>query len=113
MSPNPSSRRTRRFQPAAPPSLPPPLPPAAAVSAAVTLRWFWYLLALFIPFAGILTALFLYDRDSRQDRLVGRNCLLIGFLVWVLLPVLLFMVLAALTVLGLLSMAADIAQPMD
>jgi hypothetical protein len=94
-------------------ALPPPLPPAAPPSAAAALRWFWYLLALFVPFAGILTGLLLYDRDSREDRRVGRNCLLIGFLVWVLLPVLVLVVLAALLLIGLLTMAADVTQPMD
>src|SRR5271154_1674400 len=57
-------------------------------SAAISLRWFWYLLSIFVPFAGILVALLLYDQDSREVRKVGRNCLLIGFLIWVLLPAL-------------------------
>jgi hypothetical protein len=55
-------------------------------------RWGWYGLAFFVPFAGILTGLFLYDQDSREVRKVGRNCLFIGFLVWVVFPVLILLV---------------------
>src|ERR1700677_1113662 len=57
-------------------------------------RWGWYGLAFFVPFAGILTGLFLYDQDSREVRKVGRNCLFIGFLVWVVFPVLIALMAA-------------------
>ncbi|HEY5039174.1 MAG TPA: hypothetical protein VIJ93_08905 [bacterium] len=62
-------------------------------------RWGWYFLSAFIPFAGFFVAYFLYDQDSRDVRKVGRNCLLIGFLLWVVLPVL--MVLCLLLVMAL------------
>jgi hypothetical protein len=81
--------------------------------AAYALRWLWYLSALFIPFAGLAIAFLLYDRDSRKIRKVGRNCLLIGFLFWVLLPALVLIVLAVAAVLGLLSLAADLIPPSD
>lgn len=64
-------------------------------------RWGWYGLAFFVPFAGILMGLFLYDQDSREVRKVGRNCLFIGFLIWVVFPVLVMMV-----VMVFLAMAA-------
>jgi hypothetical protein len=69
-------------------------------------RWAWYALSFFIPFCGILVGLFLYDQDSREVRQVGRNCLLTGFLVWVVFPltiaiaVVLVMVLTAISFLG-------------
>jgi hypothetical protein len=70
-------------------------------------RWGWYGLALFVPFAGILTALFLYDQDSREVRKVGRNCLFIGFLVWVIFPVLIMLVVAAFLALAAANWVAD------
>jgi len=69
----------------------------------VSTRWFWYLLSLFMPLSGILIALFLYDHNDRASRKVGRNCLLIGFLIWVLFPCLLLMAfffLAAVALIG-------------
>jgi hypothetical protein len=83
------------------------------VSAAVSLRWLWYALSIFIPYSGIFIALFLYDQDSREVRQVGRNCLLIGFLIWVLLPALALLAFAMVLVLGLLSLAADMMPPTD
>ena len=86
---------------AAPPSVVPP-----SQDVALSFRWGWYGLSLFIPFAGILIALFLYDQDSRDVRKVGRNCLLIGFLIWVVFPVFVlffFLLLAALAVMGWLA----------
>jgi len=56
-------------------------------------RWGWYGLSCLVPFAGIFIGLFLYDQDSREVRKVGRNCLFIGFLIWVVFPVLFLMVL--------------------
>ena len=69
--------------------------------------WGWYGLALFVPFAGILTGLFLYDQDSREVRKVGRNCLFIGFLVWVVFPIVITMVVAVFIGLAAANYFAD------
>jgi hypothetical protein len=93
--------------------------PGAAVEAAVgqdmvvSYRWVWYLLSLFVPFVGLLIALFLYDRDSREVRKVGRNCLLIAFLVWVVLPLLVFLSLLLVGVLALADWFTNIMSPAD
>jgi len=79
-------------------------------SAAVTLRWAWYLVSLFVPFGGILIALFLYDHEAREARRVGRNCLLIGFLVWVVFPFLVLAAILCLAVFALLGVAAGLMQ---
>ncbi len=70
-------------------------------------RWGWYGLAFFVPFAGILTGLFLYDQDSREVRKVGRSCLFIGFLVWVVFPVLIALVVAVFLALVAANWIAD------
>ncbi len=70
-------------------------------------RWGWYGLAFFVPFAGILTGLFLYDQDSREVRKVGRNCLFIGFLVWVVFPVLILLVVTVCFALAAVNWIAD------
>jgi len=70
-------------------------------------RWGWYGLAFFVPFAGILIGLFLYDQDSREVRKVGRNCLIIGFLVWVVFPVLIMLVAAVFLALAAVNWIAD------
>ena len=70
-------------------------------------RWGWYGLAVFVPFAGILTGLFLYDQDSREVRKVGRNCLFIGFLVWVVFPVLIMLVVTAFLALAAATWVTD------
>jgi len=69
--------------------------------------WGWYGLALFVPFAGILTGLFLYDQDSREVRKVGRNCLFIGFLVWVVFPIVITLVVAVFLGLAAANYFAD------
>jgi len=69
--------------------------------------WGWYGLALFVPFAGILTGLFLYDQDSREVRKVGRNCLFIGFLVWVVFPIIILLVVMAFLGLAAVNYLAD------
>ena len=71
-------------------------------------RWGWYGLSLFVPLSGILIGLFLYDQDSRDVRKVGRNCLFIGFLVWVVFPLLVGMFVAFFLVLAALGVVADI-----
>ena len=70
-------------------------------------RWAWYGLSLFIPFCGIFIGLFLYDQDSRDVRQVGRACLFIGFLAWVVLPVAIFV---ALLLVGTIALAALFSQ---
>jgi hypothetical protein len=62
-------------------------------------RWAWYALALLIPFAGIFIAIFFYDQESREVRLVGRNCLVIGFLIWVVFPLFMLFSILFLTLL--------------
>jgi hypothetical protein len=85
----------------------------AASNLFTSYRWGWYALAFFIPCAGILTALFIYDQDSREARKVGRNCLLIGFLVWVVFPALVLLGLFTLLIMISLSFIADIAQQLN
>jgi len=70
-------------------------------------RWGWYGLSAVVPFAGIFIALFLYDQDSREVRRVGRNCLMAGFLVWVVLPLIIIACLLAMGALFALSFVAD------
>ncbi len=86
-------------------------PTAAAGSADLITasRWGWYGLSLLVPFAGIFIALFLYDQDSREIRKVGRNCLLIGFLIWVVFPAMVFMTLV---LAGTLAVFSWISQAM-
>lgn len=81
--------------------------PSEAANLVTSLRWGWYGLSLLVPFAGIFIGLFLYDQDSREVRKVGRNSLFIGFLVWVVFPVLVF---AALFLVGTLAIFSWISQ---
>lgn len=96
-----------------PAAVPADLEPGAGDDRSIVLsfRWGWYALSFLVPFAGIFIALFLYDQDSREVRRVGRNCLFIGFLIWVVFP---FAVVAGLLLLGVLAvagMAANILSP--
>ena len=75
-------------------------------------RWGWYLLSLFVPFAGIFVALLLYDQDSRDVRKVGRNCLLIGFLIWVVFPLMMILTFLFLGAMAAFSWASDM-MPTD
>jgi hypothetical protein len=70
-------------------------------------RWAWVGLSVFIPFAGIFIGLFLYDQDSREVRKVGRACLFIGFLVWIVFPL---AILTALFLVGMLALATLFSQ---
>ena len=76
-------------------------------------RWGWYVLSLFIPFAGILVALILYDQDSREVRKVGRNCLFIGFFIWVVFPVLVLLGLLFLGAMAAMSWVSDMMPSAD
>ncbi len=76
-------------------------------------RWGWYGLSFFIPFAGIFIGLFLYDQDSREVRKVGRNSLLLGFLVWVVFPMFVLLGLVFLGTLTALSWLSDLIPPMN
>ncbi len=76
-------------------------------------RWGWYALSLFVPFAGILTGLFLYDQDSKAIRKVGRNCLFIGFIVWVVFPLLILMVVGVFLAMAAASWVADMLPAAD
>ena len=74
-------------------------------------RWAWYALSFFIPFCGILVGLFLYDQDSREVRRVGRNCLLTGFLVWVVFPLAIAAALLLVMALTAMSLLGQVLQP--
>ena len=76
-------------------------------------RWGWYGLSLFVPLAGILIGLFLYDQDSRDVRKVGRNCLFISFLVWVVFPILVVIVILLFCALAAVTMIADMMPSAD
>jgi Na+/proline symporter len=99
--------------PAAPP------PPVASESAAgnrnpiTDYRWGWYGLSFLIPFAGIFIGLFLYDQDSREDRKVGRTSLFIGFLIWVVFPILVILGVCLVGSIALLSIVTDMIPPMN
>lgn len=74
-------------------------------------RWLWYLLSLALPFAGVVIGIFLYDHDSRSVRLIGRNSLLIGFVVWVLMPLALILLVALLGAVAAMDWIANIVPP--
>ena len=74
----------------------------------LSFRWGWYLISLFVPFAGILIALFLYDRDEKEVRRIGRNCLLIGFVFWVLAPLFIGFLVLVYTVLCMAGWVTDV-----
>jgi hypothetical protein len=78
----------------------------------VGFRWGLYAAALLVPFAGIVVALFLFEAESMAARRVGRNCLLTGFLAWVLFPA---MILALLVLAVLVAAAGFLAEfaPLD
>lgn len=63
--------------------------------------------------AGILVALILYDQDDREVRKVGRTCLLISFLVWVVMPFLVFVGLLFLGALAVAGLASNVLSQMD
>jgi ABC-type polysaccharide transport system permease subunit len=63
--------------------------------------------------AGILVALILYDQDDREVRKVGRTCLLIGFLVWVVIPFLVFLGLLILGALAVAGLVFNVLSQMD
>ena|SRR5579872_5900425 len=81
-------------------------------NAITSFRWGWYLLSLFVPFAGIFVALLLYDQDSREVRKVGRNCLLIGFIIWIVFPVLMLLAFLLIGALAAFSWVSDM-MPAD
>ena len=66
---------------------------AESLDGILSYRWVWYFLSVFVPLAGILIALFLYDQESREIRKIGRNCLLVSFVLWIVFPILVFMLL--------------------
>jgi hypothetical protein len=81
--------------------------PAPESNLVTSNRWAWVGLSVFIPFAGIFIGLFLYDQDSREVRKVGRACLFIGFLVWIVFPL---VVLTVLFLVGMLALATLFSQ---
>ena len=94
---------------------PPKLRPVSAPddqNVVTSFRWAWYLLAVLVPFAGIFIALIFYDQDSREVRKVGRNCLLVGFLIWVVFPVIVFLGFLLLGAAAVFSYVSDM-MPTD
>lgn len=71
-------------------------------------RWAWYGLSLLVPFAGIFIAIFLYDQESHEVRKVGRNCLIIGFLFWIVFPVLMMLAIFLMVILVGFQMLSDV-----
>jgi len=91
---------------AAEPDAPTAVPVAGAGDPTVSFRWGWYLLSVFVPFAGILFGIFFYGSESSSARRVGRTCLILGFVLWVVLPLavgFLLILLGALTAMNFLS----------
>jgi hypothetical protein len=76
-------------------------------------RWAWYALALLVPFAGMFIAIFIYDQDSREVRKVGRNCLIISFLIWVVFPVFITLSILFMTLLVGFQLISDALPAMD
>ena len=70
-------------------------------------RWMWYIVSCLVPYAGTLISLFLYDHEVRDIRLMGRNCLLLSFLVWAVLPL---MVFSLIVLLGLMTFSSLCVQ---
>jgi len=121
-----SGRRTRRRpetpaapavpeqQPSvAPENLSPPStgPEIVPVPPAPSFRWPWYFLSVFIPFAGVVVGLFLYEHESAAVRRIGRNSLLIGFVVWVLFPTVLFLLSSLLIAVAAMDWIANLLPP--
>lgn len=89
------------------------VPASAGTEGIISYRWVWYLLSLFVPFAGMLVALFLYDQEAWDVRKIGRNCLLITFVVWVLLPILVFLGILLILALAAAGVVSNALSPMD
>ncbi len=75
-------------------------------------RWGWYFFSMMIPFAGIFIALLLFDEETREVRRVGRTCLLIGFLIWVVFPVVVLLGILLVGALTAFSFVSDM-MPTD
>lgn len=88
------------------------VPEEPGQNVVTSFRWAWYALAAMVPFAGIFIALIFYDQDSRDVRKVGRNCLLIGFLIWIVFPVLVLLGFLLLGAASLFSYVSDM-MPTD
>jgi hypothetical protein len=63
--------------------------------------------------AGIVIGLLFYDQDSKEARKVGKTALLIGFLFWVVLPILVMTALFFLGSLVLASWLSGVMSPVD
>jgi hypothetical protein len=114
MSPARSSRRSGRTSPKVSSTALVRVQPLSQTSdGVVSYTWVWYLLSVFVPFAGILIALFLYDQENWNVRKIGRNCLLIAFALWILLPILFFMMALLVTILALAGSVSDAVSPTD
>ncbi len=90
-----------------------PAVPIQAPDGVTSYTWVWYLLSVFVPFAGILIALFLYDQQDWSIRKIGRNCLLIAFVLWILLPFLFLMLALFITALAVAGSVSDAVAPTD
>lgn len=102
-----AARVPSRRIPAPPPGVP-EAPSTPAVSDPVQgQRWGWYLLSILVPLAGIFVGLFLYEAEDARTRRVGRNCLLVSFVLWVILPI---MMAVSLLLLGFFSAISWMAQ---
>jgi hypothetical protein len=64
-------------------------------------------MSVVVPLGGIFAGLFLYDSADPAARRVGRNCLMTGFTLWVLVPLLLA---AAVLLLGIFTLFSWLAQ---
>jgi len=104
-------RALRTASPAGAP-VQPPLP-TRAPDGITSYTWVWYLLSIFVPFAGVLIALFLYDQENWNIRKIGRNCLLISFVLWVLLPIFFFMLALLVVVIAVAGTVSDAVSPTE
>ncbi len=112
MSPAKKARVPAGSPPKVPARIPAPVP-TLAPDGITSYTWVWYLLSVFVPFAGILIALFLYDQENWTVRKIGRNCLLIAFVLWILLPILFLMLALLITAIAVAGSVSDAVAPSD
>ena len=110
---SPAKPKRRPNPPASKTLSPLPVAPAAPPDGVTSYTWVWYLLSVFVPFAGIFIALFLYDQENWNVRKIGRNCLLIAFVLWILLPIMLSMLVLLVVALAVASTVSNAISPTD
>jgi len=74
------------------------------------LRAVFYILSILIPIAGIIIGVIYYAKPDPESKRVGKNCIIIAILVWVVIAVLVIVALAvSVAVMNLLQMVAGVS----